>query len=40
MKFFVGAILVALLFLAIATVTLGVIATLNLQHLHDRDERP
>ncbi|MFG2842579.1 hypothetical protein ACGF12_05305 [Kitasatospora sp. NPDC048296] len=38
MKFFVGAILVALLALAIATVTLGVIATLRMSRPEERDE--
>ncbi|MFJ9441446.1 hypothetical protein ACIRRH_06180 [Kitasatospora sp. NPDC101235] len=39
MKFFVGAILVALLTLAIATVALGVIATLKMPRPEGRDER-
>ncbi|MET8623284.1 hypothetical protein ABZW30_05910 [Kitasatospora sp. NPDC004669] len=38
-KFFVGAILVALLALAIATVALGVIATLRMPRPEDRDEQ-
>ncbi|MET8623278.1 hypothetical protein ABZW30_05875 [Kitasatospora sp. NPDC004669] len=39
MKFFVGAILVALLALAIATVALGVVATLRMPRPEDRDEQ-
>ncbi|MER7583274.1 hypothetical protein [Kitasatospora sp. NPDC097691] len=39
MKFFVGAVLVALLALAIATVALGVIATLRMPHPKEPDER-
>ncbi|MET8622442.1 hypothetical protein ABZW30_01555 [Kitasatospora sp. NPDC004669] len=39
MKFFVGAALVALLALAIATVALGVIATLRMPRPNDSDER-
>ncbi|MFI6153569.1 hypothetical protein ACIBCA_12815 [Kitasatospora sp. NPDC051170] len=38
MKFFVGAILIALLFLAIATVALGVVATLRTPRPEDRDD--
>ncbi|MGA5820552.1 hypothetical protein ACPC54_22120 [Kitasatospora sp. NPDC094028] len=37
-NFFVGAILVALLACAIATVALGVIATLKMPHPEERDE--
>ncbi|MFG3224351.1 hypothetical protein ACGF07_06165 [Kitasatospora sp. NPDC048194] len=39
MKFFVGAILLALLALAIATVALGVIATLKMPRPDDPDQR-
>ncbi|CAM5378104.1 putative protein OS=Kitasatospora aureofaciens OX=1894 GN=GCM10010502_66580 PE=4 SV=1 [Kitasatospora aureofaciens] len=39
-KFFVGAVLVALLALAIATVALGVLATLKMPHPEHRDDRP
>lgn len=39
MKFFVGAILLALLALAIATVALGVIATLKMQRPEEHDEK-
>ncbi|WP_267884065.1 hypothetical protein [Streptomyces sp. NRRL WC-3742] len=38
MKFFVGAILIALLALAIATVVLGVVATLKMPRPEERDE--
>ncbi|MFE5582088.1 hypothetical protein [Kitasatospora sp. NPDC056531] len=38
-KFFVGAILLALLALAIATVALGVVATLKMPHPEERDEQ-
>ncbi|MFH9354364.1 hypothetical protein [Kitasatospora sp. NPDC017646] len=40
MRFFVGAILVALLVLAIATVALGVLATLKMPHPENRDDQP
>ncbi|MGW3038721.1 hypothetical protein ACWC9T_01485 [Kitasatospora sp. NPDC001159] len=39
-KFFVGAIFVALLALAIATVALGVIATLKMRRPEDCDDQP
>ncbi|MFJ2576482.1 hypothetical protein [Kitasatospora aureofaciens] len=39
MKFFVGAILVALLALAIATVALGVVATLKMPRPEEHDEQ-
>lgn len=39
-KFFVGAVLVALLALAIATVALGVLATLKMPRPEHRDDRP
>ncbi|MFH8379924.1 hypothetical protein ACH4E7_03120 [Kitasatospora sp. NPDC018058] len=39
MRFFVGAALVALLALALATVALGVIATLKVPRPNDSDER-
>ncbi|MEV8323073.1 MULTISPECIES: hypothetical protein [unclassified Kitasatospora] len=39
MKFFVGAILLALLALAITTVALGVLATLKMPHPDDRDDQ-
>jgi hypothetical protein len=38
-KFFVGAVLIALLALAIATVALGVIATLRMSRPEERDEQ-
>ncbi|MFJ9694727.1 hypothetical protein [Kitasatospora sp. NPDC101183] len=38
MRFFVGAALVALLFLALATVALGVVATLKMPRPDDHDE--
>ncbi|MFF2142567.1 hypothetical protein [Kitasatospora sp. NPDC058190] len=38
-KFFVGAILLALLALAIATVALGVVATLKMPHPEERDDQ-
>ncbi|MEV7021888.1 hypothetical protein [Kitasatospora sp. NPDC093558] len=39
MNFFVGAILVALLALAIATVALGVVATLKMPRPEEHDEQ-
>ncbi|MFD8707382.1 hypothetical protein ACFV1W_33170 [Kitasatospora sp. NPDC059648] len=39
-KFFVGAVLVALLALAIATVVLGVLATLRVHRPENRDDQP
>ncbi|MFJ7250795.1 hypothetical protein ACIQWA_39995 [Kitasatospora sp. NPDC098652] len=39
-KFFVGAILIALLALAIATVALGVLATLKMPRPENRDDQP
>ncbi|MFJ9777706.1 hypothetical protein ACIRVF_41775 [Kitasatospora sp. NPDC101157] len=39
-RFFVGAVLVALLALAIATVALGVIATLKMPRPEHRDDQP
>jgi hypothetical protein len=38
-KFFVGAVLIALLALAIATVALGAIATLKMPRPEERDEQ-
>lgn len=39
MRFFVGAILLALLFLALATVALGVVTTLKMPRPDDHDEQ-
>ncbi|MFH8385390.1 hypothetical protein ACH4E7_31375 [Kitasatospora sp. NPDC018058] len=39
MKFFVGAVLVALLALALATVALGIIATLKMPHPEEQNEQ-
>ncbi|MER8099912.1 hypothetical protein [Kitasatospora sp. NPDC094016] len=40
MRLFIGAVLLALLVLAIATVALGVLATLKMPRPEERDEHP